>query len=92
MNVTSNTCENCQGSCLTCKNLPTKCTSCKTGFYLIQANYTCVLACSDGTYALEITKSCIACPETCSRCLNTSYCLSCITNKTYMSPTAPLCL
>lgn len=86
-----NVCMDCGGLCVTCKNNATTCTSCITGYYLINSLFTCVSACPNGTYALDITKSCLSCPETCSRCLNSSYCVSCIANKTYLNPSTHSC-
>lgn len=34
-----------------------------------------------------MTKSCLTCPSSCSSCLNTTYCLSCVQDVTFMTST-----
>lgn len=92
MNIPNNTCENCQGNCLTCKSSSTQCTSCKSGYYIIISNFTCVTSCPNATYPFDISKSCLSCPETCSVCLNNSYCTGCIAGKTFLNSLTHSCI
>ena len=49
-------------------------------------NNDCTDACPDGTYAFEAIQQCYECPASCSTCVNSTYCLSCINGETYLTP------
>lgn len=90
LDIASNKCISCQGNCLTCSGLPTSCQSCKDGFYLFYGNRTCLATCPAKYFGENTTKSCLECPLACGTCLNSTYCLTCIQNKTFMTE-AKLC-
>lgn len=84
LNTTTNKCDKCNSSCLTCKNNKDSCDTCRINSYLqcagkncLQAN-TCVRTCSRGFYLDSSHPTCNKCNSSCATCANeTTLCTSC---------------
>ena len=84
LNATTNKCDKCNSSCLTCKNNRNFCDTCKRNYYLQctgtncpQAS-TCVRTCSRGFFLDSSKTTCKKCDPFCATCVNdTKLCTSC---------------
>jgi len=65
----------CSSNCLTCSAL-TVCLTCHSNSYLLNGN--CINPCPNSFFANTTLQICIACPYSCSLCLNSSFCSSCL--------------
>lgn len=75
----SNTCELCNGACVTCTTSSDKCTACREPYYL--NGTTCSIACPDGWYANAFRRACLPCNASsgCRTCEGRDdHCLSCV--------------
>lgn len=62
----------------------TYCLTCQPSYFLVTTNNTCTSTCPDGTYSENVTQMCLQCPSNCQTCLNSTYCLSCISGRTFL--------
>ncbi|EWS73119.1 zinc finger lsd1 subclass family protein (macronuclear) [Tetrahymena thermophila SB210] len=67
-NGKTNTCDKCEGKCLTCDSSATSCLKCKPNSYLYQKS--CSEKCPDGYAPNETTLTCDKCHQNCKTCTN----------------------
>ena len=72
-NAADNKCTDCTSPCADCITTGDTCIACSDPLYLESNN--CVTGCSDGLYAEDAGRMCIACHEYCLTCSGASnYC------------------
>lgn len=71
-NYTDRVCYPCDGSCVSCKSIPTYCFECQTSLGYAWMGYTCYSPCPTGTYLTSNLTNCSSCSPFCISCVNTS--------------------
>ena len=78
--LSSQGCQRCAGSCLTCRGKESLCSSCHESSFLY--NFTCVTQCPPGYFKNALTRACNPCHNDCKTCAGTALnCTSCAKQK-----------